>query len=103
MKTQDFDLYFNGKIIDFGDGTGLLERPIIPYTPSPNDRYHKVLQGETITRIAADEYKSLAGDRAQFYWKYIADANQIFNPLDLSAYIGHNIIIPDFNLFKLIE
>lgn len=103
MEAKDFDLYFKGMIIDFGDGIGMLERTDIPYVPSPGDRFHTVIGGETITHIAYKEYKDVAGERAPFYWKYIADANNIMNPLDLTEYVGKMIIIPDFNLMKLSE
>jgi hypothetical protein len=104
MEAKDFDLYFKGQIIDFGDGTGLLERKELAYTPSPGDKFHKVIGGETITKIAWKEYKDQAGERAPFYWKYIVAANpSIMNPLDLTEFVGKMLIIPDFNLMKLSE
>lgn len=103
MEVKDFDLYFKGQIIDFGDGTGLLERKELTYIQSPGDKFHTVIAGETITHIAYKEYKDVAGERAPFYWKYIVAANEIMNPLDISEFVGKMLIIPDFNLMKLSE
>lgn len=102
-KVKDFDLYYNGQIIQFEDSTQLLEREPIEYVPSERDQRHVVQGGDRLTFLAWKYYTPIAGDNAPKYWKYIADANQIFNPLDLSEYVGKEIIIPDFNSMKLRE
>lgn len=102
-KVKDFDLYFNGSIKVFENGAQVLERPIIAYVPAPNDIFHTVQQGDTLRSIALKYYTKMAADKAAMYWKYIADANKVFNPLDITGYIGRDIIVPDFNSIKLIE
>lgn len=100
---KSYDLYVNGTLIQFDDGTALLERGNIPYTPSVNDVPHVVNQTDTITYLAWHYYTKMDAEHAPKYWKYIAAANKIMNPLDLRDYVGKEIIIPDFNNMKLLE
>ena len=103
-KRQDFDLYFNGNIVQFENGQYELQREKITYDSSEPDLYHTVLQGDNLTYIAWLYYKNhTTPTRAMRYWKYIADVNDILNPLDISSYIGSRIVIPNFNLCKLSE
>ena len=102
IKRKDYDLFFNGKIINFDDDTKSLDRELIEYKSSEPDLYHTVKQGDIITALA-NRYYGPVTENASRYWKYIADANNILNPLDLSGLIGQNIIIPKFNLIRLTE
>lgn len=103
-KRKDFDLYFNGKIIVFTNGQSILQREKINYSSSEPDLYHSVIEGETLTAIAWKHYqKFTTKNRAMRYWKYIADVNNIMNPLDITDLVGSDIIIPNFNLCKLSE
>ena len=102
IERRDSDLYFNGRLIVFPNGEQLLERDLISYESKQPDVYHTVMQGDRITSIAARYYGAFTENPAQ-YWKYIADVNNIENPLDISAYIGKNIIIPNFYLIRLVE
>jgi hypothetical protein len=99
---QDFDLYYNAFIILLDDGEMLLQRNLIPYQSSSPDEYHTVIDGDTITGIAYKFYRFYTDD-APKYWKYIADANNITNPLDLTSYIGQSLLIPNYHLIKLLE
>lgn len=102
LVAKDFDLYYNGFTIVFDNGEQLLERPLIPYESKQPDLYHTVKQGDTITGIAWKYYKDFTNDSTK-YWKYIADVNNIQNPLDLTEYLGKNLLIPNFQLIKLVE
>lgn len=103
-KRQNFDLYFNGKIIQFENGQYELQREKITYDSSEPDLYHKVIQGDTLTFIAWKYYKKhTTPERAMRYWKYIADVNDILNPIDITDLVGTEIVIPNFNLCKLSE
>lgn len=102
IERQDSDLYFNGYITQFSNGDKILERDLIEYTPQQPDLYHLVQQGDTITYLAWRYYQNIT-ENANKYWKYIADANNIENPLDLSEMIGREILIPHFDYIKMIE
>jgi len=85
--------YSNGDIIVFDDGSQLLKRNQIEYTPSAGkDVVHTIIENDTIWGIANKFY----GDDK--WWYIIADANQLYNPLVLE--IGMDLIIPDLDVIK---
>lgn len=94
------NLFFNGEQIIFNSGEGKLTREKIAYTGKTNDEYYTVKNSDTITSIAYKKYKDKV-ERPSHYWWVIADANNIFNPLDLSSYVGDEILIPDILNFQL--
>lgn len=100
---QDFDLFFNGKLINFDNGEKILVRENITYDSKQPDLYHVVQRGDTITYLAWKYYSDIIAENSSRYWKYIADVNNIINPLDLTEYIGKNLIIPNFQLMRLSE
>lgn len=103
-KRRDYDLYYGGTLVVFDNGEQLLTRQEIQYESKDPDIYHTVIEGETLTGIAWQYYKNFTDPiRANRYWKYIADVNGITNPLDLTDYIGTDIIIPNYNLIRLKE
>lgn len=102
LELHDFDLYFNGEVITFPEGDSILRRKQINYSTKEPDIYHTVQQGDTLTYIAWKYYKDYTSNAPKYY-KYIADVNKIFNPLDITGYIGSDIVIPNFNLIKLSE
>lgn len=95
------NMFANGRMIVFDDGTGKLARDPITYTPTEPDDYYTVKKDDVLTRIAYKYYKSKV-DLPSHYWWIIADANNIRNPLDLSSYVGKEIVIPNILNFKLI-
>lgn len=99
---EDFDLYYNGTLIQLSDGDELLLREKINYSSKEPDLYHTVIDGDTLTYLAYFYYNKQTTNSSK-YWKYIADVNNIHNPMELESYIGKEIIIPDFNLMKLAE
>lgn len=94
------NLYANGRIIIYSDGTGRLVRDIINYVPAEMDDFYTVSMDDVITRIAYKFYKSKV-ELPSHYWWIIADANNIKNPLDLTDFIGKEIVIPNILNFKL--
>jgi len=91
------NLYGNAFIVDFPlDGESLLLRDIVPFTADVADTWYPVIQNERLELIAYNSYKDYT-DRACELWWVIADANNIFNPFDLSDYVGSSLLIPDFN------
>ena len=64
------------------------------------DQFHKVMETDTITQIAWMYWRKEIEDASKYWW-VIADVNLIENPLDLSAYVGKNILIPNLTLILL--
>lgn len=102
LELEDFDLYINGSVINLPDGDSMLIRDLINYDPKQPDIYHTVQDGDTITFISWLYYRNVIKN-AERYWKFIADTNEIINPLDLSEYVGKDLVIPNFNQIKLAE
>ena len=96
------DLYAGGSQIVFSSGEGKLQRTKTEYEGREGDSYHTVKYEEVITGIAYQHYKNKV-DRPSRYWYIIADANNIQNPLDLTSFIGQEILIPDIIAFLLIK
>jgi nucleoid-associated protein YgaU len=96
LQLSDIDLYSDGFIINLPDGTQIIKRNKIPYTPNATrDRIHTITRGDRLDSIT---YKYYGNSK---WWFLIADANEdIENPLDLSALVGKDIIIPDFDVIK---
>lgn len=95
LRIRKFNMFQTGKIYDFPDeGEKLLLRDKIDYTPSIFDASYSVKTNDTIWGIAYYHYR----DKVQYpsrYWWVIADANDIYNPYNISDLIGSKIIIPD--------
>lgn len=102
LQLKISNLYANGRIITYADGTGILVRDIVDYVPTESDDYYTVRYADWISRIAYEKYKNKV-ILPSHYWWIIADANRIMNPLDLSAYVGKEIVIPNIDNFKLIN
>lgn len=96
------DLFINGFIETFDNGDSYLERNLIEYQSREPDIYHPVIEGDTLTYIAWRYYKSLTENPSR-YWKYIADVNNIENPMDLNEFIGSPLVVPNFQLIRINE
>lgn len=97
MRVKTNDLYRNGWVEKFPTGEMLLLREKYTAKATLTDRYHVLKRGELLDSVAWQYYKDEVKDASKFWW-IIADVNSIFNPLDLSDYVGKQIIIP--NLIK---
>lgn len=86
--TQD-DLYANGSITDYGDGTFVLDRPLITSTPKIGDDYYEVIQGDEYTNLAYLKYGNSK------LWHVIAIGNNIINPFDE---LPNALVLPSNNI-----
>lgn len=102
IELSESNLYSDGQIYVFSTGDARLVRKPLEYQPSDGDAYYPVKIGDTLTRIAYDYYKYYV-DQASRYWHVIADANKILNPLDLSQWVGKEIVIPDILRIKVLK
>lgn len=100
ITVRESNLYQNGQVIEYDNGDKELEREIILFPGEEEDQYHPVKAGDELTKLAYHYYKDFTQDPGKYWW-VIADANDIENPLDLSEYIGSEIVIPAFQKFKL--
>lgn len=100
ITLQVSNMYADGRIIQFSDGSTLLVRDRIEYKEIEPDDYYPVKYNDRITSIAYKYYKRIVILPSHYYW-VIADANNIINPLDLSSYVGKEIVIPNILNFKL--
>jgi hypothetical protein len=96
------NLYANGRIIVFSDGSTKLIREPIEYEVSEPDDYIVIKHGDRLTELANRFYKDKVLLPSHHYW-IIADANRtiIRNPLDISHLVGKQIVIPNILNFKL--
>lgn len=101
IRLRDDNPYANGRINAYADGTAELDRDFPEYNGGEGDQYYTVKIGDELDEIAYRYYKNKL-ENAQRYWYVLADVNNIENPLDISDWVGRNIVIPDILNFKLI-
>jgi len=100
IELRDNNLFVNGSILDFGGDEQLLIRDNLVIQPRNEDIYHIVIQGDRLDKLAWKFYQNVVEDASKYWW-VIADANDIFNPLNLEDYIGKEILIPDLPRVRL--
>lgn len=100
IKLRDSNPYRYGKLIIFDDGTTELYRDVIEWGGEETDTYYQVKEGDVADKIAWLVYKNYVV-KPEWYWWIICDVNNIENPLDLSDYVGQELLIPDIILFLL--
>lgn len=88
------NLYRTGQVILFTDGEAVLTRDVLSIEATEEDKYHPVVHLDTLDKLAYKYYSGTVEDASKFWW-VIADANNIENPLDISAYVGINLLIPN--------
>jgi len=94
------NLYSNGFIEVYeGDEVSLLRQRLV-ISPDDNDKWHTVKHLDELTALAEKYYAGFIQDACKYWW-IIADANDIYDPMDLTDYIGKDILIPDFLKVKL--
>ena len=94
LELRDNNLYANGKVIVFENEEAELVREPIAFESKGNDVFHTVKKHDTIIKIGFKYYEEVKEDSGKYYF-LICDANQIENPLDLSEYVGKDIIVPN--------
>jgi hypothetical protein len=89
------NLYVNGYIVEFPeDQEEALYRDRLVIDKDINDQYHTVVEGDRLDLLAYQYYRFDVPDASKNWW-IIADANSIFNPFDLSEFIGKDLLIPN--------
>lgn len=96
VRVPKNNLYANGEVLTFTNGEQLLLRDIETTGGSLTDRYHVLKLGQTLDEVAYLMYNTEVADPSKYWWR-IADANQIQNPLELSEYVGTNLLIPNLS------
>lgn len=101
LELRDNNLYVNGYINNYpSDGELELLRPLLIIEPTELDEWHTVVDNDELTRLAWRYYKGRVTDASKYWW-VIADANNIYNPLDLTELVGTKILIPDILRIRL--
>jgi nucleoid-associated protein YgaU len=85
--------YANGFVeVDSEEGLALLQSRPINYTPDLGDKFHPIVDGDTLMLISDQYYGSSR------WWHLIFRINELENPFDLTS--GAVIIIPSINRYK---
>lgn len=93
MEFNQDNPFVTGFVMLYNEGDSSLERIPLKYTPSPNDKLHKVTRWDNLSDLSFDYYGSSK------WWWVIADVNNVFDPFNLTS--NESIIIPDLDLIKL--
>lgn len=98
IQIEDLELRINnpfsiGNIFIFDEGDYILDRESIQVEKSIRDRYHTIIDDETLGTIAFNFYGNSK------WWWVIADVNNISWPFKLET--GLTILIPDINKVNL--
>ena len=100
LELRDNNLFINGTVYDFGNDEQILLREPMEIIGNEMDKYHIVKENDRLDVLAWVYYKNIVEDASKFWW-LIADANNIYNPLDLSDLVGKEILIPDLIRIRL--
>ena len=100
LELKKYDLYGNGVVENYPNGEQYLIREKIEYSGNEDDSFHVVKETDTLTYIAWLYYKDVVENPSKYWW-VIADANNIEFPLDLSSWIGSEIMIPSLTKFLI--
>lgn len=84
--------YSTGSVFIFPDNSLSLDRELLVYVKSQNDRYYTIGDGDTLWNISYQAYGSSK------YWWVIADVNNLFGAFDLNT--GDTLLIPDLNTIQ---
>lgn len=105
LELNETNVYANGRVITFADGTKILERDFIDYVPTEQDKYYTVKIGDELDEIAFNHYSEIIdiAQASKLWWVIALSNDDIENPLDLSDLIGIEIIIPEITRFLLIN
>lgn len=98
-EVRENNLYQNGKIFQVGEDM-LLLRNILDVEGDLTDVYHTVSSEDELDQLAHIHYSKYVADASKYWW-LIADANNIFNPWNISNLVGTQLLIPNIQRFKL--
>lgn len=100
IELKDNNMYAYGYIFDYGEGLFSLERALLNVEATKLDKYHIVRDFDRLDRIAYQYYKFVVSDASKYWW-VIADTNLIDNPLDLTDWVGKELLVPDLIRIRL--
>ncbi len=101
MELSNHNRYQTARLYNLDSGE-YLRTDRVQWKPQPTDLLHTVTVYDTIDLLAW-KYYNAKRENADKYWWLIADANKIHNPLDLSNYVGKQIVIPDITLLDFVR
>ena len=81
-------LYDRGYIVTYSEGDSSLLRTQITFKPNMGNRYHTIVDGQTLHDIARKYYGS------SYLWYLIADVNDVVDDI-FNLPIGEVILIPN--------
>lgn len=93
------NMYASGKLFNMDDGQ-LLLRSNITTEGKEDDIYMILREGQTLNHLAWVAYKDKVENPSRYWW-VIADANNIQNPLDLSSFVGTELLVPNIDKILL--
>lgn len=103
LQVKEHNMYRTGYLETFpNDMEQLLLRELLNPIPFLLDEVYEVEEGDTLRSIAHKKYNNQVEGLGGNYWWVIADVNRVYNPLDLSEYIGKKIIIPDISRVRAV-
>ena len=103
LELRDNNLYAAGGYLNYyadSDEVELL-RDTLVINPTEEDEWHTVLYGDNLSKLAWQKYSSWVADASKL-WFIIADANGIYDPMDLSEFVGKDILIPNYLKVRLL-
>lgn len=93
LNLEPDDLYADGFVLDYDDGTYTLESEDKTYQGQVGDIIHEVIQGDNVSNLA---FKYYANSKL---WHKIAKANDLEDPIS-NLEPGTSLIIPDPEIIK---
>jgi hypothetical protein len=102
MELSENNPYAAGQEVIFADGARILQRDLTASPESAGDIFQNITEGDLSDSLAARLYANAAGNDAWKWWWVIADNTKTLeNPLDLSAFVGKQIRVPDLFVSRL--
>lgn len=99
---RDNNLYAGGYVNVYdADNEAELLRDILVIDGKEEDIWHTVTYGDSLWKLAWKYYSLYVSDSSKL-WFVIADANDIYDPMDLSEFIGRDILIPNYLRVRLL-
>jgi len=87
------NLYRTGYVVDFGTEK-VFTRDKVTLQNKSASTYHTVIDGDRLDLIAYKYYSKKVADASKYWW-VLADVNDIYDPMDITEYVGQQLVIPD--------
>lgn len=96
LELRSNNLYRTGALVQLTEGEEILTRTELETVGTIEDFYHTVRENDRLDVLAWKYYGKRVEDASKYWW-IIADANKIQNPLDLTAWVGKSLLVPNIN------